>query len=478
MNYSIIRYILGCVFNFEAVFLVLPCVVSVIYKEAEGFDYLIALLISLTIGILLTRKKPKSSVFYTREGFVAVALSWLAMSVIGALPFVISGDIPRFTDALFEIISGFTTTGGSILTNVEALSYTSLFWRSFSNWIGGMGVLVFILAIMPLAGGSNMHLMRAESPGPYVGKLVPRVRSTAMILYGIYVSMTIAQIFLLLISKIPLFDAVTLSFSTAGTGGFAVKNTSLSDYAWYVQLNVTIFMFLFGVNFNVYYLLLIKKIKAAFAIEELRYYTGIVLLCVFIIAINIKDTFKSFLEALHHSAFQVSSIITTTGFSSMDFNTWPELSRSILVVLMFVGACAGSTGGGIKVSRLIVLVKTIGHEISRCIHPRSIKIIKMDGKKVEDQVIKSINVYLISYLLIFAVSVIIVSLDNFDLITNFTAVAATFNNIGPGLGLAGPTGSFFMFSDLSKFVMMFDMIAGRLEIIPILVLFAPATWKK
>lgn len=479
MNSSIIRYILGHVLKFEALFLVLPCFTALIYKEIEGIAFAIILVLCFILGSICTHTKPKNTVFYAKEGFVTVALSWIILSVMGALPFVINEEIPSFTDALFEIISGFTTTGASILSDVEALSHCSLIWRSFSHWIGGMGVLVFILAILPLAGGGHsMHLLRAESPGPSVGKLVPRLRSTAKILYGIYFFMTVIELIILLIAKMPLFDAICTSFGTAGTGGFGIRNDSMAGYSSTIQIIVTVFMILFGVNFNVYYLFLIKKPKEALKCEELRYYLGIIAFAGLFITINIRGYFPSIFEAFRHALFQVGSIITTTGFATEDFNIWPQASKTILVILMFVGACAGSTGGGIKVSRFALLLKTVGKELSHLIHPRSIKIIKFEGKKVEHDVIRSVNVFLITYVMIFAFSVLFICADGLDLTTNFTAVAATLNNIGPGLELVGPTQNFGLFSNFSKYILMFDMLAGRLELFPMLILFAPATWKK
>ena len=479
MNSSIIRYILGYVLKFEAVFLALPCFTALIYREKEGFAFGIVLVLCAILGSICTYTKPKNTVFYAKEGFVTVALSWIILSVMGALPFVINEEIPNFTDALFEIISGFTTTVASILSDVEALSHCSLIWRSFSHWIGGMGVLVFILAILPLAGGGHsMHLLRAESPGPSVGKLVPRLRSTAMILYGIYFFMTVIELIILLIAKMPLFDAICTAFGTAGTGGFGIKNDSMASYSTLIQGIVTVFMILFGVNFNVYYLFLIKKPKEALKCEELRYYLGIIGFAILFITINIRGLFPSIFKAFHHAAFQVGSIITTTGFATEDFNIWPQASKTLLVIIMFIGACAGSTGGGIKVSRFALLLKTVGKELSHLIHPRSIKIIKFEGKKVEHDVIRSVNVFLITYVLIFAFSVLAICIDGLDLTTNFTAVAATLNNIGPGLELVGPTQNFSVFSSFSKYILMFDMLAGRLELFPMLILFTPATWKK
>lgn len=477
MNKSIILHIIGWIITLEAAFMALPSIVAAIYHEQSGYSFLITIGISLVIGIPLILRKPKSKVFFAKEGFVAVALGWVAMSMIGALPFYISGEIPHFPDALFEIISGFTTTGSSILSDIEALSYSMLFWRSFSHWIGGMGVLVFILAILPMAGGESMHIMRAESPGPSVGKLVPRMRTTATLLYSIYLCMTVIEILLLLAGGMPLFDALTVSFGTAGTGGFAIKNDSIAGYSSYMQVVITIFMFLFGINFNVYYLLLYKKFKEAVKCEELRWYFLIVLSSILLISFNLGG-FKNFFGSIHHAAFQVSSIITTTGYATVDFNYWPTFSKSILVFLMFIGACAGSTGGGMKVSRIAILIKTIGKELSYLIHKRSVKILKFEGNRIEHETLRSINVFFATYIVIFAASVLIVSLDNFDFTTSFTAVVATLNNIGPGLEVVGPIGNFGGFSDLSKFVMMFDMLAGRLEVFPMLLLLAPGTWKR
>lgn len=478
MNYSAITYILGIVLQFEAAFLAIPCVVSVIYKEKSGFAFLITMLLCILLGSVCRYIAKKDTVFYAKEGFIMVALSWLVLSIFGALPFYISGEIPSFTDALFETVSGFTTTGASILSDVEALSNCMLFWRSFTHWIGGMGVLVFILAVLPLTGGYNMHLMRAESPGPQVGKLVPRIRTTAMILYGIYVVITIVEIILLLCGKMPLYDALTTAFGTAGTGGFGIKNNSIAGYSPYIQNVVSIFMILFGVNFNVYYLILIKKAKDIFKSEEVIVYLAIIAVSTITIMINIKDMFANLGEAFEHSLFQVASIITTTGFSTVDFNTWPENAKTILIILMFIGACASSTGGGIKVSRIIICFKMILKEMQTFIHPRSVKCIRTDGHVVDEEVQKAVSAYIMTYIFIFFGSLLILTLDNYSFLTNFTAIAATINNIGPGLELVGPTGNFGFFSILSKYVLMFDMLAGRLELFPLLVLFSPRAWKR
>lgn len=471
MNKSIIFYIIGWILNIEAALMVLPAICSAIYGEKSGFAFLITIGICLLFGIPLSLRKPKNKVFFAKEGSVTVALSWIAASIMGALPFYISGQIPSYVDALFEIISGLTTTGSSILTNIEAMDKGMLFWRSFTHWIGGMGILVFMLAIIPMAGGESIHFMRAESPGPSVEKMVPRMKTTAMLLYKIYLGMTVLQIILLLIGRMPLFDALTLTFGTAGTGGFAIKNDSIVSYTRYQQTVITIFMFLFGVNFNVYFLILTKKIKDALKSEEFKWYTAIVVTAVILISINIGKS-GGFFDAVHHAAFQVSSIITTTGYATVDFNYWPMFSKVILVILMFIGACAGSTGGGIKVSRIVILFKSICHEISNQIHKRSVKIIKFDNKKVPIEISRSIHVHFAVYMFIFFISFLIVALDNLDFTTTFTAVAATLNNVGPGLELVGPMGNFSEFSDLSKLVMMFDMLVGRLEVFPVLILTA------
>ena len=478
MNYSIIRYILCRVLEFQALFLALPCVVALIYGEREGFAYLVVAVSCLLVGALGKLRKPKSSVFYAREGFVAVSLSWILLSVTGALPLFLSGEFSSYTDALFETISGLTTTGASILADVEALSKCNLFWRSFTHWIGGMGVLVLILAILPLDGGYNMHLMRAESPGPTVGKLVPRVRHTARILYEMYIFLTVIQIILLLLTGMSPFEAMTISFGTAGTGGFGVLNSSIGSYAVASQVVITIFMILFGVNFNVYYLIRARKPMQAFKHEEMRYYLGIILAAVLLITINIRGSFQSLFEAFHHAAFQVASIITTTGFSTVDFNMWPEFSKAILVALMFVGACAGSTGGGIKVSRVMIMLKMVKNELSHLIHPKRVRQVTIESRVVNKEILRSISVFFIAYIVIFAASTLLVSLDNLDFTTNFTAVAATLNNIGPGLNEVGPAANFSVYCQPAKFVLMFDMLAGRLELFPLLLLFSPSTWKR
>lgn len=479
MNYRMISSILGHVVILQSVLMLPPCLVGFIYGENKNaLIYLVIAVFCLLLGLIFRICKPKSRTFYAREGFVSVSLSWIIMSLIGALPFYLSGDIPSYPDALFEIISGLTTTGSSILTDVEALSHSNLFWRSFSHWIGGMGVLVFILAILPMAGGSTMNLMKAESPGPSVGKLVPKTQQTAFLLYAIYFALTIVETILLLAGGMPLFDSICHAFGTAGTGGFGIKNSSIGGYSPYLQNVITIFMFLFGVNFTFYYYILIRKVKNAFSLEEVRWYFYIYVAAVMLITINLSIDGASFFHSIQQAAFQVASIMTTTGYATADFNLWPQFSRTILVILMFIGACAGSTGGGIKVSRITIYLKQVRKELKQQIHPRQICIIKMDKKGVEHTTVRSCNVFLMAYVVVFVGSLLLLSLNGFDFTTNFTAIAATLNNIGPGLDMVGPTGNFSEFSVFSKFILMFDMLAGRLEIIPMLIIFHPATWRK
>ncbi len=473
-----IRFVLGSVLKVEAVLFLLPCLIAAIYRESEGLYYLSGAALCLAFGVLMTYRKPESNVFYLKEGCIATALSWVFLSVFGCLPFWMSGEIPSFTDALFETISGFTTTGASILSDVEALSHCALFWRSFTHWIGGMGVLVFLMAIIPLSGGSNINLMRAESPGPSVGKLVPKMKYTARLLYAIYLAMTVLQIVLLIAGSMPLFDALCTAFGSAGTGGFGIKNDSIAGYSIYLQWVTTIFMVLFGVNFNAYYYLLLRSFRKMFGMEEVRWYFLIIFASVGLIAFNIRSMCAGVFDAVSKSAFQVASIITTTGFSTTDFDLWPPLSRTILVLLMFIGACAGSTGGGIKVSRIIILFKSCIREIRSYTHPKSIQRINMDGGPVDNAIVRSTCIYFVTFTAVFIASVLAVSFEGYDLITNFTAVAATFNNIGPGLSLVGPTQNFALFSIFSKYVLMFDMLAGRLELFPMLLFLHPAVWKE
>lgn len=462
----------------EAVFMALPCVTALVYGEKSGFYFLITAIIVAIIGVLLTIKKPVNRTLHAREGFAIVSLGWILMSIVGAMPFFVSGEIPGFEDALFETISGFTTTGASILTNVDGLSKCMLMWRSFSHWIGGMGVLVFMLAILPMVGGQSMHILRAESPGPIVSKIVPKMRDSAALLYIIYIVMTIVEILLLVATKMPVFDAITLSFGTAGTGGFAVRSNGMADYTAVHHTIITVFMILFGVNFNVYFLMIARKPKDILKNEEVRWYFIVIVAAILGITLSIHGMFDNWLEVFRHAAFQVASIITTTGYATVDFNLWPMFAKLVLVFLMFIGACAGSTGGGIKVSRILISAKAVKKELYRLIHPRNVKVLKLDGKKVEHETMRSINVFLFAYAIVFVTSLFVVSLDNFEFSGTFTAVAATLNNIGPGLGQVGPMSNFSEFSVLSKCVLMFDMLAGRLEIFPMLLLLVPATWKR
>ena len=478
MNYSIVLYILGCVLKFESAFLVLPALVGLIYREHASVSYLAVAVLCLILGVLLTHKKPRSTNLYTREGFVAVALSWIIMSIFGAIPFVLTGDIPFYVDALFETISGFTTTGSSILTDVESISKASLFWRSFSHWIGGMGVFVFIMAILPMMGGSTMNLMKAESPGPSVSKLVPHVKDTAKILYGIYIAITICEATILRALGMPLFDSLTTTFGTVGTGGFGIRNDSIAGYSPAIQITITVFMILSGINYTAYFYILTGKIKELFKIEEVRWYLAIIFGSVAVITWNVRSLYPTFSETLRHAFFQVGSIITTTGYATTDFDLWPALSKTLLVTLMFIGACAGSTSGGIKVSRILILLKTIRKELSLIIHPRQVKKIRMDGHPVDHEALRSANVFLVVYFVLLLTSMLLISVDEFDFSTNFTSVVTVLNNIGPGLNLVGPTQNFSIFSPFSKFVLMFDMLAGRLELFPMMILLMPSTWKR
>ena len=478
MNYSIVLYILGCVLKFESAFLVLPALVGLIYREHASVSYLAVAVLCLILGVLLTHRKPRSTNLYTREGFVAVALSWIIMSIFGAIPFVLTGDIPFYVDALFETISGFTTTGSSILTDVESISKASLFWRSFSHWIGGMGVFVFIMAILPMMGGSTMNLMKAESPGPSVSKLVPHVKDTAKILYGIYIAITICEATILRALGMPLFDSLTTTFGTVGTGGFGIRNDSIAGYSPAIQITITVFMILSGINYTAYFYILTGKIKELFKIEEVRWYLAIIFGSVAVITWNVRSLYPTFSETLRHAFFQVGSIITTTGYATTDFDLWPALSKTLLVTLMFIGACAGSTSGGIKVSRILILLKTIRKELSLIIHPRQVKKIRMDGHPVDHETLRSANVFLVVYFVLLLTSMLLISVDEFDFSTNFTSVVTVLNNIGPGLNLVGPTQNFSIFSPFSKFVLMFDMLAGRLELFPMMILLMPSTWKR
>lgn len=462
----------------EGALLLFPFIVGVLYMEQKSVWYLLVAVICIVLGVLGTRHKPKNAMFYFKEGCLATAASWITLSIFGSLPLILTGEYPSYVDALFEIVSGFTTTGATVLSDVECLCHATLFWRAFTHWIGGMGVLVFLLMIIPMSGGSNMNLMRAESPGPSVSKLVPRVRDTAKILYGLYMAITVLGVIMLCLCGMPLFDSLCTTFGSVGTGGFGIKNSSIGGYSPLIQNAVTVLMILSGVNYTVYFCLLSRQFKEAFSIEEVRWYFLIIFASALTIAWNIRPLYATLGETLRHSFFQVGTIITTTGFATTDFNMWPQLSKTILLLLMMIGACAGSTGGGIKVSRVLILFKAIRKELSMMIHPRMVKKIKMDGHNLSHETLRSTNVYMTAYFIVLFVSLLIVCLDEYDLSTNFTAVLATLNNIGPGLELVGPTQNFALFSPLSKCVLMFDMLAGRLELFPMLVILLPSCWKK
>lgn len=483
MNVKNISRTVGLILLITGIFQIFPLLIAVIDHEPRNIlAYIESLCLILLVGsALLLFSRGGNRMFSAQEGFAATGLSWIFMSAFGALPFFLSGQIPSYVDAFFEMVSGFTTTGASILTDVEALSRCNLFWRSFSHWLGGMGVLVFLLAVVPGArknGGTGIYLMRAESPGPSVDKLTPHLRQTAMILYGIYILLTALCIVCLLLGGMPVFDSFCIAFGTAGTGGFAIKNSSMGGYSYFLQTVVTVFMFLFGVNFSLYYMLLLRKFKAVFKNEELRLYFGIAAGSIILIAINISRMYNTVYEAVHHAAFQVVSIMTTTGYGTVDFEQWPAFSKAILLSLMFIGASAGSTGGGLKVSRVLLLMKSIRRTIRKALHPRRVQPVYMDGRAVSEEVCDNVNAYLAIYCVILVLSFAIISVDGFSIGTNFSAVASCFNNIGPGFELVGATQNFSIYSDLSKIILSLDMLLGRLEIFPLLLLLSPDTWSR
>lgn len=480
MNKRSIIYILGWVLIVEAVAMQIGTITSLIYGEKEAWYFVLTGVVSAILGVLAIKvKKPKNMVLYQKAGFAATALSWILLSLAGCMPFWLSGEIPHFIDAFYETVSGFTTTGSTILNDVEALSKGMLMWRSFLHWLGGMGVIVFLLAIIPKLGGQqNIFLMKAESPGPIIGKAVPRMRNYATMLYGIYITLTALEFILLLFGGLNVFEAINTSFSTAGTGGFGIYNSNAAAFdSYYVQMVIAVFMLLFGVNFSVYLCLIARKFKQSLKFEELWIYLGIVAASTAIIAFNISSIYKPY-DAFHQSFFYVTSIISTTGFGLTDVNKWPELSKTVIIILTFIGASAGSTGGGFKISRIILLFKEVRKEFSLLVHPRNVKLVKMDGKTVNHDIMRTTSMYLVLYIGVFAISFLLVSIDNMDFTTSFTAVAANLNNTGPGLGAVGPVGNYADFSILSKIVFIFDMLAGRLEIYPLLLLFAPSAWKK
>lgn len=479
MNYSVVFKIIGHVIKYELLLMIIPLIVALYYNQGDAISFVSSILIMIPISIILCKIKPKNETIYAKEGFFIVGISWVIVSMFGALPFVLSGTIPSFIDAFFETSSGFTTTGASILTEIQSLPKGILFWRSFTHWIGGMGVLIFILALMPTLGSNTIHLLKAESPGPSPGKIVPRIKKTAKILYIIYFVLTIIETILLKIAGMSLYDSIIHAMGTAGTGGFSNMNSSVAAYdSWQIDAIITVFMLIFGVNFTLYYQIYIGNIKEALKSEELKYYIGIVLVSIILIAINIMPINSgSFVESFRQSSFQVASVVTTTGYATADFNLWPTLSKIILFLLMLMGASAGSTGGGIKTIRFVVIFKAIKREISKILHPRMVKTVKIDGKSVEEETIKSIYLFIILYAIIALGATLIVALDGFDMVTTSSSVIATLSNIGPGFELVGPTGNFSMFSPLSKIVLSFCMLAGRLEIFPMIILFSPSLYK-
>lgn len=483
MNYKMMGRFNALILAIEGAFMIPALIISISSgngKTAWSFAASIGILACVSLVMAWLSRGAKQN-FYAREGLICVGMSWVAMSVLGCLPFFLSGEIPSFVDALFEMVSGFSTTGASVVANVEGLSRGILYWRSFSHWLGGMGVLVFLLAVIPIGGrneGFTLHLMRAESPGPDVGKLVPRIRQTAMVLYLTYIFLTVLNFLFLLAGGMPVFDAVCTTFGTAGTGGFGIKNDSIASYSPYIQNVCTVFMLLFGVNFSCYYLLLMRKFKSVFGDEELRFYLGLVFGSVALIALNVRGLYSSIGETLRHATFQVASIITTTGYATVDFDLWPAFSKTILLTLMLVGACAGSTGGGMKCARVLLLFKGLKRNISGILHPQKVQVVRVGNKVVDEKILANTNAYLSAYVIIIAVSTVLVSLDGFSAGTNISAVISCFNNIGPGLEAVGPTCNYGSFGVLSKLVLIFDMLAGRLEIFPILILFNLNAWRK
>lgn len=483
MNYKMMGKFLSQILMMEVIFM-LPALLISIFDEEEtatlGFVTAIAVTSLVALALYFICRKSENR-FYAREGFVCVGISWIAISVFGCLPFLLSGEIPKPIDALFEMVSGFTTTGASILADVEALSRGILYWRSFSHWLGGMGVLVFLLALAPnreSGSGFTMHLLRAESPGPDVGKLVPKMRTTARILYLIYIFLTVLDFLFLLAGGMPVFDSVCTAFGTAGTGGFGIKNDSIAGYSPYLQNVCTVFMLLFGMNFSCFYLLLLRQVKAVWKDEELRLYVTIVVCSILLLVWNLRDFYPTLGETVRHAAFQVASVVTTTGFATTDFDLWPNFSRILLLLLMFVGACAGSTAGGLKVGRVLLLFKSLRRNIRRLLNPRRVEAVRVNGTKTSEEVLRNTNTYLVAYVMILVISILLVSVDELTIATNISAVISCFNNIGPGMEMVGPTANYSVFSGFSKLVLIFDMLAGRLEIFPILILFSGSTWNR
>ncbi|MBO5936198.1 MAG: TrkH family potassium uptake protein [Clostridia bacterium] len=479
MNRRMVLYVVGTVIKIEAALMLLPLITALIYKESCSSAILVSIGIALVTGFAMTLIfKPGSKVIYAKEGFVIVSLAWIVMSLIGALPFYISKEIPSFIDAFFETASGFTTTGASILTDVEAMSKGLLFWRSFTHWVGGMGVLVFVMAVIPSVSDRSIHILRAEAPGPVVGKIVPKMKQTARILYIIYIALTFIEFVFLFAGGMPLYDSIIHAVGTAGTGGFGIKADSLGSYSPYIQWVITVFMLLFGVNFNLYYFMLIRKFRSAIRNEELMTYGVIVLFSIVTICVNITPLYETVSESLRHAAFQVAAIISTTGFATTDFNLWPGYSKTLILLLMFIGGCAGSTAGGFKISRIVLLFKNIKRELQKLLHPRAVATIRLDGKRVDEKTISSLGAYLAIYALFMCVVVFLLGFDKFDLETNISVAASCVNNIGPGLGAAGPASSYALYSPFSKVILSFTMLLGRLEIFPLILTFSPSTWVK
>ncbi len=479
MNKRMTSYILGRMLGVEALVLLLPAVVSLIYGENGWKAFLLTSAVLLVVFFAFGRKKPKDSKIYGKDGFIIIACAWILWSIFGAMPFWISREVPSYVDALFETVSGFTTTGSTILTNIEGLSYGLQFWRCLTHWIGGMGVLVFVMVIVSLEDKNSMHLMRAEVPGPETDKLVPKARDSAKILYGMYFVLTFLEVIFLRFGGMNWYDSIIHSFSTAGTGGFGNRNNSIAYYdSAYIDGVITVFMILFGINFNMYYFILLKKFKLVFKNEEVRTYLGIIAVSTAAITIHITRMYGSTLKAFRYAVFQVASVITTTGFMTADYNMWTEFSKCILLGIMMIGACAGSTGGGMKVSRILIMVKSVGREIKRLLHPKSVNVVKVNGKKVTEDILQGVYMYFVAYVGIFAISVLLISLNNFDFATSFSGVLTAINNVGPGISGIGPTENFSAFSNFSKIVFSVDMLIGRLEIFPFLVLFSPDLWRR
>lgn len=480
MNYKMTAYVLGKMLGAEALVLCIPAAVSLIYGETSDMAaFGITSAVLCVFFLLFGRKKPENGRIYGKDGLVIVAAAWILWSVFGALPFYLSREIPSYVDALFETVSGFTTTGSTILTDIEALSYGMNFWRCLTHWIGGMGVLVFVMVVTSLDDKSSMHLMRAEVPGPEADKLVPKARETAKLLYAMYLALTVAEIIFLLAGGMNLYDSIIHSFSTAGTGGFANHNSSVAYYdSAYIDGVITVFMILFGINFNMYFLLLIKDVKSVWKNEEVRAYLGIIVAATLVITCNVLSIYKEPLKAFRYSIFQVASIITTTGFATADFNLWPELSKCILLLIMVIGACAGSTGGGVKVSRFLILWKSILKQVKGMLHPKSVNVVKVNGKKISNETLQGVYAYFSAYVFVFGISVLLVALDNFDFATTISGVLTTLSNVGPGISRVGPIENFQSFSVLSKIVFSMDMLIGRLEIFPFLMICSPSFWRK